>query len=82
MELELMLRQHQNLLTENAESLQEGRAEVLQAQAKAKAREAELRALEEELKEARSTIADWESRRKRPWWKKMFSAERRTLPQR
>lgn len=80
-ELELTLRQHQNLLTEHAESLQENRAEVLQAEARAnaeqaerEAKEAELVRLTEELKEARSTIADWESKRKRPWWKKMFNA--------
>lgn len=80
-ELEFILRQHQNLLTENAESLQEVRADTLQAEAKAEAekrereaREAELKLLAEELKEARSTIVDWEARRKKPWWKKMFGA--------
>lgn len=78
-ELELTLRQHQNLLTEHAESLQENRAEVLEAEAKVKAeqaqreaKEAELVRLTEELKEARTTIAEWETRRQRPWWKKMW----------
>lgn len=80
-ELEITLRQHQNLLTENAESLQENRAEVLEAEAKVKAeqaqreaKEAELVRLTEELKEARTTIVEWETRRQRPWWKKMFNA--------
>lgn len=80
-ELEIILRQHQNLLTENAESLQEGRAEALQAEAKAELerkqrehKEGELEKALEELKEARAVIADWEERRSRPWWKKIFSA--------
>ena len=80
-ELELILRQHQNLLAENAESLQEGRAEALEAEAKLEAerrereaKEAAITQLTEELKEARSTLAQWEEQRQRPWWKKIFSA--------
>lgn len=80
-ELELILRQHQNLLAENAESLQEGRAEALETEAKLQAerrereaKEAAIAQLTEELKEARSTIAQWEEQRQRPWWKKIFSA--------
>jgi len=80
-ELELILRQHQNLLAENAESLQEGRAETLEIEAKfeeerreREAKEAAIAQLTEELKEARSTLAQWEEQRQRPWWKKIFSA--------
>lgn len=79
-ELEFIVRQHKNLLTENSESLQENRAKVLQAEAKVEvektaraAKESELALLSAELKEARTQIAEW-SERRRPWWRRVFNA--------
>lgn len=72
-ELEMTLRQHQLLLTENAESLVEDRAKIAEAEAKAEehlsvlvAREARVRNLTAELEETKAELA--EARTKKSWF--------------
>ena len=74
-ELEILLRQHQNLLTENAESLQEDRAKALEQQERVKERDEENAQLRAELESLRTDLAtreaEW-SEQRRPWWKRMW----------
>lgn len=51
--------------TEKEQKLQEAEARIEQLRTEAET-------TNEQLKEARSEIAAWEERRKRPWWKKIF----------
>ena len=77
-ELELLLRQQQNLLTENAESVQEKIAEKMQAEVKAKKAEEQSKILALEVESLKTQMmaqeAQWNEMRK-PWWRKIFSKQ-------
>ena len=70
-ELELQLRLHRNLLTENAESLMEHKAESLGHQEKA----SELAKRVEELERANAELVE---EQKRSWWSKIWNKKRTT----
>ena len=68
-ELELQLRLHRNLLTENAESLIEHKAESLSYQEKASE-------LAKRVEELERTNAELVEEQKRSWWSKIWSKKR------
>ncbi len=80
-ELEMQLRQHQNLLSENAESLREDRAKALTAEAQLQAKQAEIDVLAEELKAARLKLSEAENAKSQTWWSKIWSRRRNEAEQ-
>ena len=74
--LEAQLSQYQRALTENAETLAEARAKVLESEAKALA-EAQIKALEVEAKEAQARALEVEAKAAPP--KSLWSRFRRAF---
>lgn len=78
-ELEILLRQSQMLLTENAKSLQQDRAEKLQAEAEKEKTLQEATLMKTELESLKTEVSrqeqTWAEIRK-PWWRRMFSTGR------